>query len=154
MIDNHTRSAPVESADLVEPPSSTEVLGSVDRGVSPENIPDPDYTTYEDFEGAITAPVRLPPRDAITVQLGPINLVDRLEEYQSDENLGHTLIGLFFGAALGIIVNWVTAPSSPSGISGVLLGFLIMIAIGAGIWLRRVKRRKQEVKSEIESLSR
>jgi len=64
----------------------------------------PGSTTWQEpYEDDLTAPVKLPTPEAMTVQLGPVNLIERFDEYQSDENLGYTLIGLFAGAAFGIL---------------------------------------------------
>ncbi len=148
-----TVSAELASQEDLRDQTDVSRLGS--EGVSPEEAPDSNYTTYEDIESTITAPVRLPPREAIAVQLGPVNLVNRLEEYQSDENLGHMLIGLFVGTALGILSNWVTNPDEGiAPVSVILLVFVLIIAFGVGIWLRRTKQRRSSVKREIDALSR
>ena len=45
----------------------------------------------------------------MTVDLAPLNLIERLDEYGSDENLYYTLMGIFAGGILGIIANWATS---------------------------------------------
>ena len=120
------------------------VTSSLDRLI-------PDTTTWCDRpEDTLTAPVRMPSQEAMTVRLGPINLIERLEEYQSDENLAHTFLGLFMGAILGIISNWANnTPFQISGFSAVLIVLLVILAIGVGIWLRRIRRRKESVKNKL-----
>ncbi len=150
MVSDQKGSPIIESSELSEAPHRTDVFPPVRGGASPSEAPDQDYTTYEDVQDTFTAPIRLPSRESIAVQLGPLNLVDRLEEYQSDENLGHTLLGIFLGAVLGILGTWFTTPEVPiSPFSIILIVVFIVIAIGIGIWLYRIKRRKRNVKADI-----
>ncbi len=154
MVADKKRPPTIESSELSEEPNRTDVFPNMGGGISPSEAPDPDYTTYEDVQDAITAPIRLPSRESIAVHLGPLNLVDRIEEYQSDENLGHTLLGIFLGAALGMLGTWFTTPEAPiSSFSIILLVIFIVIAIGVGIWLYRIKRRKRSVKDDIANFT-
>lgn len=153
MVRRQQRPVSVQSSDPEDQLDATLVPDVGLSGVSPEEYPDPDYTTYEELGRGLTAPVKLPSREAMTVNLGPLNIVDRMEEYQADENLGHTLFGLFAGAALGILVNWATGPNAEiTGASLVLLITFAVIAAAVGIWLCRIKKRKKNVKGEIEGL--
>lgn len=110
-----------------------------------------DPTTWHDRpEEPLTAPVSLPSQEAMTVRLGPLNLIERLEEYQSDENLAHAVIGLFVGAILGIIANWATnTPFQISSFSIVLIVLLVVLAISGGCYLKRIRRRKESVKRKL-----
>lgn len=110
-------------------------------------LSNPETTTWEDrTDDELTAPVKLPPPESMTVQLAPINLVERLDEYQSDENLAHTLIGLFVGGALGILSDWAVGSDHViTQISIILISSFLALAICVGIWLLRIKKRKTKV---------
>jgi len=129
-----------------ESEDSESVRSSLDRSTQ-------DSTTWHDKpEEALTAPVTLPSQEAMTVRLGPINLIERLEEYQSDENLACTLIGLFVGAILGIVANWATnTPLQISSLSIVLIVLLLVLGIGGVIYLKRIYRRKESVRSKLRT---
>jgi hypothetical protein len=137
------------------PPATTELVQDEEGTISAESIPDPDYTTYEDMGSRLTAPVRLPSREAIAVQLGPLNLINRLEEYQSDENWAQFAIGVFFGAILGIVVEWMTSQDMTSQdleisqSSLVLMALLVVLTIASVLWLRRIRKRKSSLKEEL-----
>ncbi len=64
--------------------------------------------------------------------------VHQLQELHQDENLFLSLACLFAGAALGVIVNWVTSDSSSLGKAGwvALILFSIITATFVGIWHR------------------
>jgi hypothetical protein len=80
--------------------------------------------------------------------------VDRLEEYRSDENIAFLLIGLFAGAAVGIIVNWATDSAfAPTPISITLLLLFALLAIGASLWSYRLKRRVSSIYKRIPQAS-
>jgi hypothetical protein len=79
--------------------------------------------------------------------------VDRLEEYRSDENIAFLLVGLFAGAAVGIVVNWATDSTfAPTPISITLLLLFAILAIGAGFWSRRLKGRVTKVYTRLPQL--
>src|SRR5690349_9935096 len=56
----------------------------------------------------LKAPVSLPSEDEMTLQLVVANSIERLEEYQREQNVIFLLIGLFGGSIDGILVNWAT----------------------------------------------
>jgi len=128
-------------------PESFEGITSVVDTLAPDST-----TWHEKPEDTLTAPVRMPSREAMTVHLGPLNLIERVEEYQADENQAHTLLGLFVGAILGIIANWATStPFQISSFSIVLIVLLIILTISVYIWLRRIRRKKDSVKSKLRA---
>ena len=106
MMVKYHNSHPVESENTEGSIDSSDVADPRGKGISARKYPDPDYTTYEETVTPLTAPVQLPSQESITVKMAPINLVDRLEEYHSDENLGYSIFGVLLGAAFGVIVNW------------------------------------------------
>lgn len=139
-----------DKSEIGQPPVSP-----ISTGVEEveEIIAAPDATTWhESPEDELTAPVMLPSQETLAVRLAPINLIERLEEYQTDENLAYILIGLFIGAIFGIICNWATsAPFQMSRPSIVLILLLIILAIGTGIWLYRIHKRKKSVKDKLRT---
>jgi hypothetical protein len=86
----------------------------------------------------------------MTVDLAPLNLIDRLEEYRSDENLYYTLLGVFAGGILGILANWATTalPTLPP-FSVILIILLLILAAADGVILWRLGRRKAKVSKRI-----
>ena len=114
-------------------------------------LTNPDSTTWQEpIEEELTAPVKLPALESMTVQLGPVNLIERLDEYHSDENIAYTLVGLCAGAALGILGDWAVNASSPiTGVSVVLVVVFVLLSIGVGFWLWRIRKRKIAVRNRI-----
>ncbi len=103
---------------------------------------------------ALTAPVRIPSPDSLTIGLVPSDLVYRLEEYRSDQRRWEALAWIFLGAALGIIVNWVT--EDPIVISRSSLVFLVLFLVLAGLiglisW--DFRRRAASTKGKIDTAS-
>ena len=114
-------------------------------------LSDPDATTWhEPLEHELTAPVQLPSKEAMTVRLGPINLIERLDEYHSDETLAHTLVGLFFGAILGIISDLFSkSPFEISPFSIILIVILLILSVSAIVWLMRIRKRRMKVQEQL-----
>lgn len=132
-------------------PTTTDADSSEEMTLSAGYLANPDSTTWQKpIEEELTAPVKLPTPESMTVQLGPVNLIERLDEYQSDENIAHTLVGLFAGGALGILGNWAVNPgSSITGVSVVLIVVFIVLSVGVGFWLSRIRKRKIVVRNRI-----
>jgi len=83
----------------------------------------------------LTARVLLPPPEMTDVQLLPSGVLERLEEYRSDENIAYLLIGTFVGSILGILSNWVTNdPFIVTKFSLVLLGLFVMLTFICILW--------------------
>jgi VIT1/CCC1 family predicted Fe2+/Mn2+ transporter len=100
----------------------------------------------------LTARVILPPSELTDVQLLPSGMLERLEEYRSDENLAYLLIGAFSGAILGIFSNWAT--NSPFVITSFSVVFLVLfftLALLSALWARRLQKRANLVKEQIFS---
>ena len=96
----------------------------------------------------LTAALILP--EDRTIRLIMEHDVDRLEEYRSDENLAFLMIGLFAGAAVGIVVNWVTDSTfSPTPISITFLILFALLAGAAAYWSYRLKNRVSQVYSRL-----
>jgi hypothetical protein len=97
-----------------------------------------------------TAPIIFPRREDLAVTLVKGDVLLALENYRSDEMRFSAIMWMFVGAALGIIVNWVTSIPvniSPSSIVALLL-FLIMAGIN-GVQTVICKRRTDKVNAEI-----
>jgi hypothetical protein len=110
-----------------------------------------DSTTWQDEE--LTAPVVLPSRREMTVQLAPVNLIERFDEYKADENIAWTVIGLLVGAILGVIGNWATTePPHISRLSVGLIIVLLIMIVPAKVWLVRLRQRADTVKRRLLAL--
>lgn len=98
----------------------------------------------------LTAPIRLPAPEDIEVKLVSSTSLERLSEYQADENLMLALAGLFGGAALGIAVNWMTADVQAVTLaSKVALGLFALSAIVFGVQFVRIAIRASKVKAKM-----
>lgn len=134
-------------------PTGTATLPQYVDDPTPRLLNEPESTTAENFLKDYTAPISLPRREDITVKLGPVNLVDRLDEYQSDENLLTFFLGIFIGAIVGIVSNWATEREFVvTPFSLILLAIFAALAIGSGVWLKRIRERRKKVKNEIDGL--
>lgn len=78
----------------------------------------------------LTAAVILPPEEALRVHLVTSNSLERLEEYRADVSRYYGLAGIFGGAVLGIIINWVTTPELTITRTSVIL----MVILAALTW--------------------
>lgn len=103
-----------------------------------------------DARQPFSASIKLPPRNTMEVRLVPVTMLDRLEEYRSDENLSYLLMGVFSGAILGVLTNWTTdSPSSVTEFSVLFLFFLIVLMIFSSTWAYRLAKRVRRVKDEM-----
>ena len=90
----------------------------------------------------------MPSKSQLEVKLAPINLIERLNEHQSDEKIAIALLGLFGGAALGIVCNYI-AIAKNIGISAGLFIFLALLCICIFIWLFRIRKRTKDVNKRL-----
>lgn len=151
MSKRRRRPATSQTGRYPHPPTTTDADSPEETAPSDSSLANPDSTTWQEpIEEELTAPVKLPTPESMTVQLGPVNLIERLDEYQSDENIAYTLVGLFTGAALGILGNWAVNAGSPiTGVSVVLVVVFILLSVGIGFWLWRIRKRKIAVRNRI-----
>jgi len=95
----------------------------------------------------LKARVLLPPPEHLSVQLVPSYSLDRLEEYRADEKKAYALFGTFFGGTLGIFSNWAIQDTFTfSKAAVVLIFFLLILTIAAGIWAWQIDTRVQRVR--------
>lgn len=100
----------------------------------------------------LTARLVLPSSSLTDVPLIPVHTLDRLEEYRSDENIAHLLIGLFGGSTLGILSNWATDENfTMPRFSIVLIILFIALTIACIIWARRIDNRAKTIKAKMIS---
>lgn len=103
-----------------------------------------------DQTDALTARILLPPSNLTDRYLVPSDSLERLEEYRSDESLAYLLVGLFAGACLGIIANWVaTDPLSITIFSLILFVIFAVLSAASAFWARRIHLRSERVKTAI-----
>lgn len=142
--------------ESTEPEDKTLLLASsepesCEGGPLPGGIGE-DATTWRPAAEDLTAPVRLPSQEAMTVQLGPVNLIDRLDEYQSDENLGYALLGLFLGVILGILGDAAASSDVEFTISRYSIVAIIVLGVvtlAVVVWLYRLRVREKRVHGQL-----
>lgn len=79
------------------------------------------------------------------------NLNSRLEQNRSDEVLAFLLIGLFAGAAVGVVVNWATDdPFNPTPVSITFLIFFLFLTLVAGFFAYQNHKRVLDVQNQID----
>ena len=103
--------------------------------------------TVREVANALSVPIRFPLEDDMAIYLVPRAMLDRLLEYQADENLWWALFGAFLGAVSGIAVNWLTA-DRPARTSGSIIAFLVFILVSGvfGLMVFQTRRRAKRVK--------
>jgi len=101
----------------------------------------------------LTAPVHLPARDSLRVDLVPYDLIEKLDEYRGDYDIYSGLTFLFIGAILGFILDLF---ANQQKIDGQILIFLISLCLFLFVFLfffmrsiRRVNKSKNEIKNHI-----
>lgn len=100
----------------------------------------------------LTARILLPPTEMTDVQLLPSGVLERLEEYRSDENIAYLLIGGFGGGILGILSNWATNENYViTRFSIVLIGLFATLFILSMLWAWRIHNRALVAKNKIFS---
>ncbi len=105
-----------------------------------------------DRSDELTARLVLPSSSLTDVPLIPVHTLDRLEEYRSDENIAHLLIGLFGGSTLGILSNWATDENfTIPRFSIVLIILFIALTVACWIWARRIDNRAKAIKAKMIS---
>lgn len=98
----------------------------------------------------LTARVILPQQEDMDVRLVPSHSLERLEEYRSDENIAYLLIGLFGGAILGILGNWVTSENFViTRVSTVLVFVFAFLTVACIFWTRRIHQRAVAVRDQM-----
>jgi transcriptional regulator with XRE-family HTH domain len=91
----------------------------------------------------ITAPVTLPSSDDLTVSLVPSSVLERLEEYRSEESKWLSGLGIFIGAMLGIFINVATGGSMSAQAWIILAVLLVMVCFtGWSAWTYRQRGNK------------
>lgn len=94
----------------------------------------------------LTAPVQIPARELLSVKLVPLETVERLEEYRSDENVALTFLGTALGGVLGFLVNVVTNGTELSRGSWAFLGLLLLVVVFLLYNVVRSRRRASRLK--------
>ena len=98
----------------------------------------------------ITAPVLLPSVELMSVRLVPTHMLERLEEYRSDESGYSLLTGLFGGATLGVIINWFTSQDiNISPYSIILLITMIFLTCWSVFQLRKASKRSRTLRDRM-----
>jgi hypothetical protein len=93
----------------------------------------------------LTARVVLPPSEELEIRLLTTNSLDRLEEYRSNQNIWAGGIGLFGGAVMGIMVNFVTGAEVEKTAWVLVVAFVLVVVVFAYFFYidgKRVERVK------------
>jgi hypothetical protein len=114
-------------------------------------------TSYEEDDDGLdrlTAPVNLPERNSMAVNLVPIDLVNQLEECREDEVLIMAFFWAVIGLLGGIIINWITANGTkPTDMSIGIAGILVLLAIAVGYYWKSkhssVKKKQTALKASM-----
>jgi transcriptional regulator with XRE-family HTH domain len=94
----------------------------------------------------IMAPVSIPSSHELTVKLVPSMLLERLEEYRTEENKWSSWLGVFAGAILGVFINLATGGTMTNQAWVVLAILLIvMILVGRSAWVYRQRANTLKV---------
>jgi hypothetical protein len=126
-------------------PGEVEEKLSENRGTS--------YDTPSD--SPLTAPIHMPSREDLTLNMLPANLIYKYDEYRSDESRMSAFFFTFLGAFLGVIINWVTSHPLVISIPSLIIEFIILIVlIFSGGFTYSFHKRAKETKSEIDRLGR
>jgi transcriptional regulator with XRE-family HTH domain len=96
----------------------------------------------------ITAPVALPSSADLTVKLVPSTVLERLEEYRSEESKWLSVSGIFIGSILGIFINVATG-GAMSTQAWIILGVLLLMASFSGWTARSYSRRAGSLKKQL-----
>lgn len=104
----------------------------------------------EKISHRLSADVILPPPEELRVRLVPSDSLERLEEYRSDKSAYSLFTGIFLGAALGILSNWVTNKDSDiTRISIICVIFFCMNSVIVGFRSYQISRRAKTMRNRI-----
>lgn len=100
----------------------------------------------------LSAPVRMPDRENLTIFLVPQDDIYRLEEYRADEKKWESVFWVFTGAALGLVINWATGDiTSLTASSVILLVILVAVAVFTLFASRDYKRRADKTMNNMST---
>lgn len=101
-------------------------------------------------DSMLMARLHLPPQWLTDQQLVPVTLLERLEEYRSDENLLLLFAGTFGGAILGVLGSWFVAEDQPFSKSSILfLILLVSVTVLLGYGAYALRRRSAALKQKM-----
>lgn len=99
-----------------------------------------------------SAPVKIPDREALAVQLVDIALVLRFDESRNDVTLMQTILWTIIGGFFGFLGSWVTSSKKMGKVAWIFLFFLIGgICIFIFLTYRASKRAKMHHKDIIDA---
>lgn len=120
-------------------------MGRLDTGTSSYFLEDETTDTPK-----IYAPVNLPDRSSLVIDLVKADLVYQLEEYRSDESKMAGAFWAFVGAIISLIINWVTSsPITITTVSIVFMVFFILLGGLSALFMFTLKRRASKKSEEI-----
>jgi len=114
--------------------------------------------TAQNASNQLTAPILIPPSNAMSIKLVPTHWLEKLEEHRSDESNAGIFLGIFGGAAIGMFASLFTNSSTNAAITisistSMFLGFLSLLTLITIIILLRLKNRASNVKSKMMDFS-
>ncbi|MCB0172492.1 MAG: hypothetical protein KDJ97_18250 [Anaerolineae bacterium] len=106
--------------------------------------------TTKEQERELNARIVLPPREDMSVKLVPSHSLERLEEYRGDESIAFLLIGLFGGAIMGVLINWITDEDFViTRQSIVFVSFFLFLTVLCGWWAFQLKKRSGRIRDKL-----
>jgi hypothetical protein len=107
-------------------------------------------------EGAMSAPVHLPPRSKLALHLVDVRTLSRLDEAQSDASVFQSLFWAIFGGLLGVGTSSFASHAAMAAMDSTTAVLFAVLGMGSALmgffWWRYSKRAKV-LKAEILSES-
>lgn len=103
-------------------------------------------------ESNITADVRLPAKNQLTVQLVNVALLHQLDEQRGDESIFQNAFYAVLGGEIGLLVPLLSGLQSGATVDNVVVTIAVvfgLLLIGLGFFWRRTARRVAETKRSL-----
>lgn len=98
----------------------------------------------------LSAPIKMPDEDALTVRLVPIHQLQRFDELRDDAALWQAIAWTAGGGVLGFITNFLVAQRAPTDFASyAMIGLLGLIAVGAIHRHAMVARRIERIRTKL-----
>jgi hypothetical protein len=144
MIENDQSLKPKKDKD-------EEILDDVSAENYSSVIPDSLARLTNEITGGYehSAPVRMPPRDELTVTLVPVSLLQRLDELRSDLTLFQSMLWAAIGGIIGFLTNIFTSDQGLNKNSGIFLALLCGVTVLFIFLTIRASRRAEAIRQKI-----
>ena len=93
--------------------------------------------------------VHMPPAETLEIQLLPSTTLCSFEEYKSDENLAHLVLGICGSGIVGIVVDLMNPTVCSKLHSAVILFSIFAFGLSVALlWLYRIRSRLNLLKEQ------